>query len=217
MKYELLAKLGEYNYMKKFLLEGELYFRPLNEFAKMDENNGIGDKLEIGIEYTSIKPLTAKIITKDKNIIDLHPTNITYYSRTQNYCGHIYSMTKVLVNIENETLTFAEPDKLESIGNYNTIVLITNETEFIHRVTKALSKINKLFKYGSVNYFSTNNIIHHKIDAFQKRDIYSSQNEYRFFIQSQLTEPFIIKIGNITDIAILLSKYGFNSEQNILP
>jgi hypothetical protein len=126
-------------------------------------------------------------------------------------------MTKVLVNIENETLTFAEPDKLESIGNYNTIVLITNETEFIHRVTKALSKINKQFKYGSVNYFSTNNIIHHKINAFQKRDIYSSQNEYRFFIQSQLTEPFIIKIGNITDIAILLSKYGFNSEQNILP
>ena len=75
----LLAKLGEYQYMEKLIKDGELYLRPMSDFAKMDSVNGIGDKYENVTSYVSPKNPSIKIQLKDGREIPLSESSkITY-------------------------------------------------------------------------------------------------------------------------------------------
>ena len=136
----LLAKLGEYQYMEKLIKDGELYLRPMSDFAKMDSVNGIGDKYENVTSYVSPKNPSIKIQLKDGREIPLSESSkITYIEH--DCCDFlIYSMVMIDFIKTRETLKLKHPDELNKIGSgYDTLVIIYDHNEFIKRIKQAIN------------------------------------------------------------------------------
>jgi len=205
---EGLAKVGEYQYMERLLKFGELYFRPLSDFIKMEETYGIGDKYENMLSYCS--PINPTLEFKfangnvNGNVFPLPTsTRIKYGKHSQiNYI--IYSMTVIDLYKNKESFKISNPENLERMGsNYNTIVLIHNYNEFINRIKKAVKIQFEEMQYGRVEYYKEIDVIKDDLTPFHKRNSYSHQKEFRFCI-SNFDTALILEIGNIADIATLI-------------
>ena len=86
-----------------------------------------------------------------------------------------------------------------ALATRDTIVLI-HAKEFLNRIQVQLSKHGYSFESRFVQYYDPKEI-DGKIDAFQKRDIFSHQSEYRIFVENDKDESIKITIGSIEDIA----------------
>lgn len=219
----VMVKMQRYEYMRRFLLYGEMYMNTLQTFAKMDECDGIGDKFENSISYMNYKPIHAIFKLSNEKELKLHPTFIKVREFVDTNIGNIYSMALVDCNIqtiENQLkFSIQSTDRINSIGNdYDSIVVISNPTEFISRCKKIIQSMGYKLYYDSVKYFSDKEFNKKiEITPFMKRDRYKSQNEFRLFVDFNSNEPQTIKIGNISDIAFLIHKSGFCSLNDELP
>ncbi|WP_276864395.1 hypothetical protein [Mediterranea massiliensis] len=214
---DILIKVQKYEYMRRFLLFGEMYMNTLMCFTEMDESTGIGDKFENSISFMRYKPIQAVFKFSNGNEITLHPSGIKVREYVDQNIGNIYSMAMVDCDIqmigENTRLSIIEHDIFQSLdSDYDTIVVILQCDTFIERCRDAFSKLGVDFCFDRVEYFSEqeyNNKIH--ITPFMKRDKYKAQNEFRLFADFKSNKPQIVNIGDIRDIAILVHKSGFNS------
>ena len=129
-------------------------------------------------------PLNAKDCVL--NFEDIHKGNI--------YClSGIY--TKHLVD-NNEITEF----NTKSFGE--SLIVISNPRKFIERVKKALLEAGYSdIKYGPITYYP--NDYSGYIGPFMKHQIFSQQNEYRFYVPNDKNNPIIINIGPLDDIAIM--------------
>lgn len=219
----VIVKMQRYEYMRRFLLYGEMYMNTLQTFTKMDECDGIGDKFENSISYINYKPIHAIFKLSNGKELKLHPTSIKVREFVDTNIGNIYSMALVDCNIQtiDNQLKFSiqNVDIINSIGNgYDSIVVILNPVEFISRCEKTIQSMGYKLYYDPVEYFSDNEFNKKiEITPFMKRDRYKSQNEFRLFVDFNSNEPQIIKIGNISDIAFLIHKSGICSLNDELP
>lgn len=209
--------MQKYEYMRRFLLYGEMYMNTLQCFALMDESDGIGDKFENSLSYIHYKPINAILKFKNGKEIVVHPTNIKIREYTEENKGNIYSMALVDCDVKaingEQVLSIQSKNVIQSIGNdYDTIVLITDPNQFITRCQKAANDLGYNLFYDPVEYF-TDDKYNKKIEItpFMKRDKYKAQKEFRLFIDFNSNTPQLLKIGNISDIAILIHKSGINS------
>lgn len=205
---QLLAKIGEYQFMQKLLKDGELYFSPLKRFAEMEATGGIGDKFETAIEYNC--PPNPEITVKiGETEIKLHEgAQIEYHAHDHDKRGHIYCMSKVdFIYVDEDTVKIKYPQNIEDLGvGYDSMIVITNPKEFFKRICNKISEIEYDCEYDSVSYFPEKDIVRKKITLFDKRERFSYQNEFRIYIDCDRVDSFIVSIGNIEDIAMLLYK-----------
>ncbi|WP_068688391.1 hypothetical protein [Culturomica massiliensis] len=197
----LLAKLGEYQYMAKLIKDGELYLRPMSDFAKMDSVNGIGDKYENVTSYVSPKNPSIKIQLKDGREIPLSESSkITYVEH--DCCDFlIYSMVMIDFIKTRETLKLKHPDELNKIGSgYDTLVIIYDHNEFIKRIKQAINNQWSM-ECRPVNYYPEKDIVLKELGPFDKRESYANQKEFRFCFECNINIPYSLKIGNLEDIA----------------
>lgn len=220
---DIMVKMQKYEYMRRFLLYGEMYMNTLQAFAQMDETDGIGDKFENSIGFRCYKPIQAQFIFKNGNSVTLHPKFIKVREFIDNNIGNIYSMALVDCNLQaigdKMRFRFSNPEMLEKIGSgYDTVVVISNPQEFINRVEAAVKNLGSDLYYGPVEYFSMDDYNKKiEITPFKKRDKYEYQREFRFFVDFKSNEPQTLKIGNISDIAFLIHISGFSSLERVLP
>ncbi len=202
----LLGKLGEPFYMKKLFYEGEIFFRPLHDFAEMDESNGIGDKLETATTYCC--PPNPQITLNFSNGQKLQlpkEAKIEYHEHDSLKEGLIYCMSMVnYIIINREILKIKETQSLERLGNYNSMVTILNCPAFIERLKNTVNKLGYSTYYQPVNYFPEKDIARKIITPFDKREKYSYQNEFRILIECDLHTPLLIKLGSLEDIATIV-------------
>jgi len=206
---ELFAKLGERKYMKRLLKYGELYFRPLHEFAEMDEMDGIGDKLETAINYTS--PLNPEITLRSQDGWEFKLSKgarISYHMHDRSKGGHIYSMLILDCEyITNDHLRIKNQNELSQIGhNYGSMVIICDCETFISRITQKIDELGYELYYAPVSYYPEEDVINKTVSPFEKREKYSYQKEFRFIVDCGLKDSFVLQIGNIEDIATLTHK-----------
>lgn len=214
---DMIIKMQKYEYMRRFLLYGEMYMNTLQCFAQMDESDGIGDKFENSISYTHYKTIHTVLKFKTGEDMVVHPTDVKIREYTEENKGNIYSMALVDCDFKtiNGELIFSilNKDVIQSIGNgYDTIVLITDPNQFISRCQKAANDLGHELFFAPVEYFTDDNYNKKiEITPFMKRDKYKAQKEFRLFIDFNSNTPQLLKIGNISDIAILIHKSGINS------
>ncbi len=202
---QLLAKLGEYQYMERLIKEGELYLRPMSDFIKMDSNNGIGDKYENMISYLSPKDPSIKIVFKDGQELALSKNARITYGEHSCVDYLIYCMSMVNCVRNGDILTIKSPNKLNKIGSsYDTIVIVLDNKKFIERIINVIQESSWRITYKPINYYPDKDVVLHKLGPFDKREIYSYQNEFRFCIDCNINKPYSLKIGNIEDIAELI-------------
>lgn len=204
MDIELLVKLGEYQYMERLIKDGELYLRPMSDFAKMESGNGIGDKYENMESFISPKDPSIKIIFKDGTEFPLSKSSRITYG--EHACNDflIYSMAMIDFVQSGNTLKLKYPDELNKIGSdYDTIVVVFNPQEFIRRISQAIDNSWEM-ECKAVNYYPEKDVILKELSPFDKRECYSHQKEFRFCFDCDIKHPFSLKIGNLEDIAQII-------------
>lgn len=199
---QLLAKLGEYQYMERLIKNGELYLRPMSEFTKMDSDNGIGDKYENIISYSSPKEPSIKIVLPDGSEFPLSKEARITYGEHSGIDYLIYCMSMIDFVKNGDILSIKNPGSLNKIGSeYDTMIIILDPNQFINRIKKAIALLTWKMKYSPVNYYPEKDVALKNLTPFDKRDCYSHQNEFRFCFDCNINKPFCLQIGSIEDIA----------------
>ena len=178
---KFLAKVGEYEFMQKLYENGELYFRPLSEFIKMEEKDGVSDKFENLNYYCSIEPASLKMMLSNKVEFSLPNATLLKFAEHSPINRIVYCMTFVNIVKDNETYYILERENLCKINSkYDTLVVIHNEKEFINRIIKAVPKQLEELIYGLVDYYPEINTLKQNLTPFDKRSSFSYQKELRF-------------------------------------
>jgi hypothetical protein len=208
------VKIGDFEYMDRLLRLGELYFRPLRDFSKMEEGQR-GDSLEgygriITIEANPIVTIqpTLPVVPSFK----VRPERIALggsHARKGIYCMSLLC-TAPAYDRENpcNAITLIKSGfilhfctALTEFGEW--AVVLWNPEEFSKRLRNCLGLLNFGYHANEVEYVeSINGIL--KLDAFKKLSKFQHQSEWRIVTQDDANIPFTIRIGSLEDIAYLV-------------
>lgn len=224
--YSFIKIFENLNHAERFI-EGQLHMKKVRYFQEYKDKNGElrGDKYE-GVK-SILHPKNMKdVYIDDKKIVDsksLDPL-ITYDNNTLNknaYC--MYSLSsKGFTSISSENINEFKKaleihEKCFGLGSH--CVVIKNITEFIKRIKKSLTKVNLGYKIRPVEYFNERDIngyLPSKDLGFQKRNMFSIQNEYRILLDRAEEGPYNLEIGNISDIAVIMKPQDVNKGLKVI-
>ena len=195
MKEYLIKTFDKKEYAERFLKDGEMLFRNVSYFRKI-EDDGVRGDINEGFSkeriYVNVNPNLNTIYLGDKYIIDWRKVkqNVPDFRRKS---GQVYFDISYIADIQIYCLTYISDDmdnKYEVISNLKTFgeycVVIIDYKEFIDRINKILK-----IQYGKVHY------IDGEIKSvFEKKSIYKPQSEFR--IITECSEQYLLnRIGAI--------------------
>lgn len=196
----LIKFVEEYEHAK-MAQEGKLYMNPIGGYTELkeevidlreDKNEGIcrnyqPNKSKLIINNTLIDP---------KDIVGPIKVNMNKDLRKHVYC--MYSLYFQGGCILDKDLIIDK--RVKGFGDW--FLLITNVSEFFKRLDKKLKTLNISAKRKLVEYKDLNKY-HGKVDSFIKNINYSYQKEYRIVLNYYNEGPYILDIGDISDISII--------------
>lgn len=196
----LLYRRGKNEHIKSLYENGEIYINTIDFIRKCDDNLERSD-LDDGI---MIRDYIGKVKIKFCNIgqdIEKYDQNINGENCIRTFDsvqkGNIYCLSGIYTkhitgkreNLEFNTLSFGE-----------SLIVIHNPQEFINRLIKGLKDNGfENIQYKQIEYYPNN--YSGSIGFFKKNEIFSPQNEFRFFIPNEKNELIKILIGSIKDIS----------------
>ncbi|RPA67391.1 hypothetical protein EF405_16135 [Cyclobacteriaceae bacterium YHN15] len=193
-----LIKIGQREYMEKLLNSGEVYFNTIDFFRKNDFGDYLRGDFAEGLKYSPLPNF--RIPSLEKHGIKFKNAKINGDTEI----SHLYSMYMLTNEFWEGKMHFAK--KIIEFGDYAVII---KPREFLEKILK---KAKVEVKYGPSSYYRTPTIPL-SLNPFSKREEFKYQNEFRFVINSNLKDPVIIKIGDISDIAIIVPTESlFNME-----
>lgn len=199
-------------YVQDFL-KGNLRFMPLTYYINLE-----GDSREDEFEGVSsfYQPHLSEF---EINGIKLNSDNLAgpILVRHNNDHAHIFCMsafyhkdTTKSFETEKEFLdSISKPCKFKLLTFGDITVFITNIIEFFNRVDDAAKKTKLPYKRKLVTYVSLDEF-HGKIEepGFIKDLSYENESEFRFALKGLSDGPFILNIGDISDIAVIMDTDG---------
>lgn len=206
------------NYGDEFL-KGNLFLNPLEYYRGVEEvlNGNIGERNDAINDY-----LEGSVASVNAN--DLSKFGLNFGDEIKNnLVGNVHLLSEDLKFVkllclyvflyDKERRAILPPDKQIHTFNANETIIIHNVHEFESRIKKALDKRETSIvgvKRGFVDYYENNE--HTKLlGPFNKTTDFKWQNEFRFaFYEEPVSlEPTILKIGDISDIAIKIDTEYF--------
>ena len=190
-KVFVLIKMGEQQYMENLFYKGDVYMNS-TLYYKDNENSEIGDRYEGATIIKNGDILKYRVhLEKEKFYCMWHLNNIV----TCNTASYEYVPNSDDIKL---TLDFRQ---YHDFGEY--MVVVSNIKEFNRRINNALAKIGLTEENQIVTYYNENDVEEKRISPFMKRSRYGHQNEIRYRVQTDSSEPLLISIGSIEDIAEL--------------
>lgn len=208
MGHYLLKFLQKHQWQND-LLDGKIYMNTLGYFKTYDKSDKTrSDKHEAIHSY--VKPQLIKMgnMTFSENELSMMTLNSCEYD----YCN-IYSMYALWKKDEDDIVYIDEKNK--EFGSY--CVCIHNPKEFLLRIEKLIES-SFILNYSKIEYIPVNTFantyIKEEMIPFTKFDSYEYQNEFRIIINRQIIEnkAYVLEIGNIRDIATVISIDDINSQ-----
>lgn len=203
-------KLGQSQYMEKYIMNGELRFSPAKVFTKMDEGkNKIADTHEGSLYYQISHLVAASIIGENSDGTPIYGeifeiadsafqrfTNETI-QKIPFHCLYCYNYPPInaFVRLENYD------NVVEEFPEYDSAVIIYNVVEFLNRIKSKFKIYCNYVTYTDVT--PTEIEIENQIHLlFYKRKKYEQQKEFRIALpQLRKDEAQNYNIGSIEDIA----------------
>ncbi len=198
-------KLGEKDKMTELLHEGHVFMNSLSYFAKLendsprsDPDEGVGYyhqadgatfQMQNDERWTTIGAVCGGIRFRNNG---LTPLNI--------YCLHSKKQSQ-----------YGNPFKLDQLSLGDSYVLFLDVDEFIRRLRMAITKAGHELRYGLVNYVDRQ-VYSGPMSTFTKFSEHADQNEFRIAATPGTNSPISIRIGDLSDIAIM----GSTSERLLL-
>lgn len=194
----------------EYFQNGKIYFKSLAYYRQREQETGddtVGDVFEAMFHVNNGFLCIPEIGMFEK----LDDTLI-------NSCfANHYAFCMLSLFEDKYEFKFTNEQKEKILRFGDSALLITNRSEFLHRVAIALNREHIKGAHGFVNYYDetadnseywfsilrsgTQNI------AFSKRKRYSYQQEYRLLIKPPITETDYLEldIGNIADISTIFA------------
>lgn len=194
-------KFGEKQYMEKLLLEGEVFCRPLDYFTKIASNDLRGDKNDGAAYLKQIKDLKVR----HKGVTIATAVTGQLYGRNPQLKGNIFCLFALNsddLNFETKAIKKLHIN-LDGVSFGDSAVWIFDPGEFMKRLRKAIKRSGLKSQFSPISYYDHESY-EGKLTPFDKSNVYSSQNEVRFWIPNNLNEDMVFRLGNISDIAGLI-------------
>ena len=193
-------KLGEKKHMESLINDGIVFMNSVQHFRDSAQN-GRRDSFEGASVVKDGFPVEYRDnIDKEKVFCMWHINNFT--EPTGNGVSVDYysgSMCEITVDTREYIDEFAGGD-----SNNLRVVAIHNMKEFHKRLREAFRR-NNISRYdmGEIEYYDPNERSIINVNKYMKPDNLQHQNEIRYYAYSSNSEPLIIKIGNMSDIATI--------------
>lgn len=196
-------KIGKQSHMEDLFNNGTLYCQTIQFFRLIESENLRKDPYE-GAAFLKQAPglelyIDGKLFGK--------AASAQLYSFPPEDFGNIFCM----YGIKAETLLYNELEvtpfnlSLESLSFDDYMVFIYDPGEFIERVKNQLDDMGLKMEWRPVDYYDPETY-EGILSPFQKSNQFEGQNEVRILIPNKCNEPLVIKIGNISDISLLIHK-----------
>ncbi|MGL5054358.1 MAG: hypothetical protein ACRC54_01570 [Fusobacteriaceae bacterium] len=202
--YTCTKTFSKKEYAEDFL-KGNLRFMPLNYYTNLE-----GDSREDRHEGVSslFQPHLSKFLVNGIELTGLAGPILVRMSEDNShiFCmSAFYSKNYFFETKEEFYNNLCKPCKNKLLTFGDRTILITNVGEFFKRMEKAINdkKLNHAREY--VSYISLDDF-HGKVEVpgFVKDLKYKDECEIRFALKGIKEGPFILEIGDISDIAIIL-------------
>lgn len=203
------------------LVQGKLFMNNLQFFVDLEKKTGkqgVGDIREGSLLKISKHKLFIQYDGGERKEVEIGPPPGIIYDETALehpvFCmvGKIFIQEKVgdgeyacTISLDRDLLN----DFTEGNDKDYSVVLIFNVIDFLDRLEKAIKRAGLSGKSGFINYrnLSLPKIVDGELildDTFTKDNRFKKQSEYRIELFKQSEEPFVLEIGDISDIAVVL-------------
>lgn len=206
-----LLKFGKLHHLQDLLNNGILYVSSIQEIRKLkegesDKDNFRNDPAEGATSHLNTGPAKAQfqnLKSPSGEPLSIDLVNVSFYNKPEFVLGNICSFYGITnENFINNELIAIDP-AMKYFGSH--FLFIKNFDEFIRRIDVAIEKsIKSTWYYGYVNYFNEDTYSG-KLNLFKKRSRYSFQKEFRLYFATKNKTYIKIKLGNISDIATIIS------------
>ena len=190
-----LIKLGQKAHMEQFR-NGLLYMNTLSYFRDLEAHPARADRLE-GIDHIfQPQDLRMSFDAPGFGRFDVPPEDLAgpvTLTMNETYSCNVFCLTSISEPVSGQIF----PTKFEWFGE--SLVLVLNTGEFIHRVIGAATRQGFAIWWEPVMYYD-DEIYTGKLGRFRKSTRYSYQKEFRFVIRTEGTKPVVLDVGNISDI-----------------
>jgi len=191
-----LLKLGERQYMEELLLEGHVFMNTVEYFAKLDASSSRCDrdegtgycknaggailKMEHEGDWQTLGTLSGAIRFHEKG---LAATNIySLHGKTESDYGTVF--------------------ELKNLGLGDAYVLFFDANEFLRRLERGLANMDRRLSWRKVEYVDRRSYTG-PMGEFRKFKEKSAEQEVRIAVQPGSGEPLSLRLGNLSDIAVV--------------
>jgi hypothetical protein len=182
-----LIKFGKRKYIEEFINNGIIYMNPLSYFKSLEHDKPRSDKHE-GASYCM--PANGSTL-----LIDGVPM--------ATIAGSIIFKNEALTNVfcmyafrESASRSLIDPDNFE-FGD--TFAALLDGDEFLRRVLEVANREKMQIKYELVEYVNKETY-KGEMGIFRKFSEFAYQSEFRISIVTGKDAPYILRIGDISDI-----------------
>jgi hypothetical protein len=206
-KYTLFAllKFGQEQHLRDLLNRGSLYFsskQSLRGSKKENSDDFRYDSLEgatlyeshgFGVTLNIKNPETGEDMSFPARRLVFTAKPVTVY-------GNIISFYGITDKSFVDNKMIPVDPKMKEFGSH--FILIYDYQHFMKRVSAATNRLRLDHSLGKVEYFDEDN---HKgeLHYYHKRSSLSYQKEYRIHLDRQSTSPYLLKIGNLSEFAVI--------------
>ena len=197
----MLIKIQKIEYLKQ-IQDGRIYMKNLDFFRKM-EQCGVGDEKEgLLAEFCEGEVIfNGMVIAGVKNI----STNL--YANSPVLCLFRPKFERINENHYQCIITKKTIDELAWDENSEYGVLIIQRPEFEKKMIDRLNELDIGYAYGNVVYTDNFDIPpkeeRYKV-AFRKRKIYEEQSEYRWLLNIDVDNDYVLEIGDISGFSQII-------------
>jgi len=203
-----LIKIGGKEHMRQLYEEGIIYMRHLSTFSDIEDNfrGDIYEKLSAIFEIEDFKILGNHKDGEEEEILyEKNAKAYFSYYYPDELAGNIFSMVGLFTTGESELKILDK--RCQQFGD--TCVIITNPSEFLSRIDKEALNQNFDLSWDITEYYDIKEYTG-AWSPFKKPAHLSYQQEFRLLVKRKETDPVILRIGSINDIAKMINSADLN-------
>jgi hypothetical protein len=194
-------KFGKEEFLQNLRDEGEIYCNTVDYFRSIEDKELRGDPLELAVNIVQGVNLELKF---EGNLIGVAPTvQLREFNSKVNgnlFCFYNYDAStdwngeqaNFKINIDSKNFRFGD-----------SALIILEPREFFTRIKNTLDLEEIPFHLNHIDYYDHKSF-QGKLTPFSKSEIFSYQNEVRLFLPGDGSKVKQFKIGNISDISVLM-------------
>jgi hypothetical protein len=190
-----IFKGGDREHMEQLLKEGVVYMNTIGHFRKLELDSTRRDGHEGSTYCERGEGVTIRVKHEGEWREVGTPNGPIVMSDDESMNANIYCLHA------RTTRDFEAPFRLD-LG-YQEYVFIWNADEFFRRVRNEAERAGQRVDIRMVRYVDRKTY-HGPLGPFRKFSEYSAQSELRILAQPGLGGPLILKLGNLSDIAVMV-------------